>query len=155
MGDLLGSPRVAPLLFAVRFEPHFSIHSFFFCCSSSPTLCARAVTSGFPPQRCLRWGPPLVGAGPLRIIVEFQNLFSYNCRESNLLRAHMIVARRREKFFFFFEKTYFFTATMQTCKVLFTLAPVASHQINRKSSLPFSGAIIPALKHRIPSELRS
>src|SRR3954469_16991132 len=46
---------------------------------------------------------------------------------------------------------------MQTCKVLsaFILAPVASYQINRKSSLPFSGAIIPALKHRIPSELRS
>src|SRR3954471_4706220 len=44
----------------------------FFCCSSSPTLCARAVTWGFPPQRCLRWGPPLVGFGPLRIIVEFQ-----------------------------------------------------------------------------------
>src|SRR3954470_5516172 len=45
----------------------------------------------------------------------------------------------------------------QTCKVLsaFILAPVASYQINRKSSLPFSGAIIPALKHRIPSELRS
>src|SRR5436190_8156659 len=69
----------------------------------------------------------------------------------------MIVARRREKVIFFFEKSYFFTATMQTCKVLsaFTLAPVASYQINRKSSLPFSGAIIPALKHRIPSELRS
>src|SRR3954470_2702939 len=43
------------------------------------------------------------------------------------------------------------------CKVqsAFILAPVASYQINRKSSLPFSGAIIPALKHRIPSELRS
>src|SRR3954469_22567779 len=39
----------------------------------------------------------------------------------------------------------------QTCKVLsaFILAPVASYQINRKSSLPFSGAIVPALKHRI------
>src|SRR3954469_6640406 len=46
---------------------------------------------------------------------------------------------------------------MQTCKVLrvFILEPVASYQINRKSSLPFTGAIIPALKHRIPSELRS
>src|SRR3954470_17305057 len=45
----------------------------------------------------------------------------------------------------------------QTCKVLsaFILAPVASYQINRKSSLPFSGAIMPALKHRIPSELRN
>src|SRR3954469_9804840 len=59
MSDLLGSPRVAPLLFAVRVEPHFSIQTFFFG-SSSPTLCARAVTSSFPPQRCLRWGPPLV-----------------------------------------------------------------------------------------------
>src|SRR3954468_10853198 len=87
---------------------------FFFCCSSSPTLCARAVTSGFPPQRCLRWGPPLVGAGPLRIIVEFQNLFSYNCRESKLLHAHMIVAGRREKVFFFFLKKLTFLP--QRCK---------------------------------------
>src|SRR3954470_11849859 len=58
MGDLLGSPRVAPLLFAALVETASPpILSFF---SSSPTLCARAVTSSFPSLRCHRWGPPLV-----------------------------------------------------------------------------------------------
>src|SRR5438270_107294 len=151
MGDLLGSPRVAPLLFAVLVEPHFSIHSFFFV----PRLqhSARA-----PPLRVSRRNDaPRVGptisrrsARARSALAVARNLFSYNCRENNLLpRPHNRCAAE--------EKNYFFTATKQTCKVLsaFTLPPVASYQINRKSSMPFSGAIIPALKHRIPSELRS
>src|SRR5436190_413624 len=59
MGDLLGSPRVAPLLFAALVETAL-LHPFFLFFSSSTTLCARAVTSSFPSLRCHRWGPPLV-----------------------------------------------------------------------------------------------
>src|SRR3954464_4966803 len=58
MGDLLGSPRVAPLLFAALVETAL-LHPFFLF---FPRLqhSARAVTSSFPSLRCHRWGPPLV-----------------------------------------------------------------------------------------------
>src|SRR3954470_22409301 len=58
MGDLLGSPRVAPLLFAALVETAL-LHPFYLFFSSSPTLCARAVTSSFTSLRCHRWGPTI------------------------------------------------------------------------------------------------
>src|SRR3954469_13306187 len=103
MGDLLGSPRVAPLLFAVRIEPHFTIHSFFLFLASN-TLRARAAATGPSSERCHRRGPPLVAGrrGPVTLSRSLEIDFSSNCRENNHPRAHNCSTAEENNILIFF-----------------------------------------------------
>src|SRR3954466_13400244 len=101
MGDLLGSPRVAPLLFATLVETAL-LHPFFLFFPSSPTLCACAVTSSFPSLRCHRWGPPLIACrrGPAPPSRSLGNCFLKIVAKITSCTRKIVTPRRKRLIFF-------------------------------------------------------